>query len=534
MLRRLFTLSASLAVAAVLSASNPALAEVVLHRGNGGEPQTLDQAHTSIDVEANILKDLYEGLTVYDVSGNVTPGIAESWTVSDDGLVYTFKLRQDAVWSNGDPVTADDFIFSFQRVEDPKEAAGYATILYPIKNAEAINTATADKPMAVDQLGMRAVDPKTLEITLERPTPYFLQLLTHQTALPVHKASVEKYAADFVKPGNMVSDGAFMLTENVANDHITLVKNPKYYGAADVKIDTVIFYPTEDQAAAIRRFQAGELDLQYQFPADQTEFLKGELGADTVHIAPNLATYYYVFDTRHAPFDDVRVRRALSMAVDRDFLAQKIYAGAQLPAYSFVPPGIAGYQNAEADFAGMSQLDREDEATKLLKEAGYGEGGKPLKIEIRYNTNANHEKVATAVADNWKALGIDVSLVNLDVKSHYAYLQEGGTFDVARAGWVADYADAENFLFLCISTNNTFNYGHYNNPKYDELMAASYKETDLVKRQQILHDAEALLMQDQPIAPFMNSASLWLVSGKVKGFVDNAVNEHLSRYMSLE
>ena len=274
MLRRLATITAAVAMAAALTASNSAVAEVVLHRGNGGEPQTLDQAHTSIDVEANILKDLYEGLTVYDVSGNVTPGVAESWSVSDDGLTYTFKLREDAKWSNGDPVTADDFVFSFQRVEDPKEAAGYASILYPIKNAEAINTATADKPMAVDQLGMKAVDPKTLEITLERPTPYFLQLLTHQTALPVNKASVEKFGADFVKPGNMVSNGAFTLVENVANDHITLAKNPNYWGADTVKIDTVIFYPTEDQAAAIRRFQAGELDLQYQFPADQTEFLK--------------------------------------------------------------------------------------------------------------------------------------------------------------------------------------------------------------------------------------------------------------------
>ncbi len=274
--------------------------------------------------------------------------------------------------------------------------------------------------------------------------------------------------------------------------------------------------------------------MQYQFPADQTEFLRGELGADQVHVAPNLATYYYVFDQRHPPFDDVRVRRALSMAVDRDFLAYKIYAGAQLPTYSMVPPGIAGYEPAVPDFAGLSQLDREDMAIKLLKEAGYGEGGKPLKIEIRYNTNANHEKVATAVADNWKALGAEVSLVILDVKSHYAYLQEGGTFDAARAGWVADYADAENFLFLTISTNKTFNYGHYNNPKYDELLAASYKETDPVARQKILHEAETLLMNEAGVAPFMNSGSLWLVKSRVKGFIDNAVNEHLTRYMSLE
>ena len=524
----------SLGFAAATLVSTSAMAEVVLHRGNGGEPQTLDQAHTSIDVESNILKDLYEGLTVYDASGTVTPGVAESWSISADGLTYTFKLRAAAKWSNGDPVTADDFVYSFRRIEDPKTAAGYADILYPIKNAEAINAPKEAKALAPDQLGMRAVDDKTLEVTLERPTPYFIQLLAHQTALPVHKATVEKFGSDFVKPGNLVSDGAYMLAENVANDHITLAKNPSYYGAASVKIDKVIFYPTEDQAAAIRRFQAGELDLQYQFPADQTEFLRKQLGAASVHVAPNLATYYYVFDMRHPPFDDVRVRRALSMAIDRDFLAGKIYAGAQLPAYSFVPPGIAGYTPAPADFASLSQLDREDAAAKLLGEAGYGKGGKPLKIDIRYNTNANHEKVATAVADNWKGLGAQVTLTNEDVKSHYAFLQEGGTFDVARCGWTADYADAENFLALSLSTNKTFDYAHYHSPAFDDLMTRSYGERDPAARAKIMHDAEALLMQDQPIAPLMVSASLWLVAPKVKGFVDNAVNDHLTRYMSLE
>jgi oligopeptide transport system substrate-binding protein len=523
-----------LALGGAMLASSPAMAETVLHRGNGGEPQTLDQAHTSIDVESNILKDLYEGLTVYDAGGNIIPGIAESWTVSGDGLTYTFKLRANAKWSNGDPVTAGDFVYSYRRIEDPKTAAGYATILYPIKNAQAINTAKAGNPMAPGQLGMRAVDDKTLEIVLERPTPYFLQLLAHQTALPVHQATVEKLGTNFVKPGNMVSDGAYVLSENVANDHITLTKNPNYYDAASVKIDRVIFYPTEDQAAAIRRFEAGELDLQYNFPADQTEFLQKQLGGDVVHVAPYLSTYYYVFDMRHPPFDDVRVRRALSMAIDRDFLSAKIFAGAQLPSYSFVPPGIAGYTPASADFASMSQLDREDAAKKLLTEAGYGPGGKPLKIEIRYNTNANHQKVATAIADNWKELGADVSLMNSDVKSHYAYLQEGGAFDVARCGWTADYADAENFLFLFVSSNKTFNYPHYNSSTYDSLVAQSYKERDPAARAKILQEAEAVLMQDQPTAPLMVTASLWLVSSKVKGFEDNAVNDHLTRYMSIQ
>ena len=533
MFKRLAKISASVALAAALSSA--AFAEVVLHRGNGSEPQTLDQAHTSIDVEANILKDLYEGLTVYDAGGNVIPGCAESWTVSDDGLVYTFKIRENAKWSNGDPVTADDFVFSFRRIENPKEAAGYANILYPIKNAEAINTPKEGaEPVAVDQLGVKAVDAKTLEITVERPTPYFLTLMAHQTALPFHKASVEKLGVDFVKPGNMISNGAFMLSENVANDHIAVVKNPNYWDAANVKLDKVIFYPTEDQAAAVRRFEAGELDLNYYFPTDQLSFLRQKFGEEEVRIPAALSVYYYAFDESQPPFDDLRVRQAMSMAIDRDFLGEKVFSGAQLPLYSFVPPGIPGYTAAVPDFASMSQLDREDKAKGLLKEAGYGEGGKPLNIEIRYNTNDNHKKVATAVADMWKGLGATVTITNSDTKSHYAYLQEGGKFNAARAGWSADYPDPENFLAMYISTNKTFNYGHYNNPEYDALMKKSYEERDPAKRYQILHDAEQLLMNEVGVAPLMVYASPWLVSKKVHGWQDNAANEHMSRFLSLE
>lgn len=510
--------------------SVPANAET-LRRGNAGEPQTLDQAHTSIDVEANILKDLYEGLTIYGPDGELQPGTAESWTVSDDGTVYTFKLRDDADWSNGDPVTAEDFIYSFRRLQDPETAAGYANILYPIKNAEAINTGK----MPVDQLGMRAVDDKTLEITLERPTPFFLELLSHQTGLPVHPATVEAEGGNFVRPGTMVSNGAFTLTEQVANDHITVSRNEEYWDAGNVGLESVVFYPIEDQAAALRRFQAGELDINKEFPADQLEFLRGQLG-DAVRVTPYLSTYYYTFDTRTAPFDDVDVRRALSMAVDRDFLSEEIYGGAQLPVYAMVPPGMENYgEPAEADFAGMSQLDREDEAVRLIGEAGYGPGGKPLAVEIRYNTNANHERVATAIADMWSTvLGAKVTLTNLDVSSHYAYLQEGGAFNVARAGWVADYADPENFLALSLSSNRTFNYAHWNNAEFDALMAQSYDERDVEKRSDLMHRAEAILMQEQPVVPLMNTASLWLVSDKVSGWEDNAVNVHLSKYLSVE
>ncbi|OLP53983.1 ABC transporter substrate-binding protein [Rhizobium rhizosphaerae] len=523
------TLRALLA-ATIFFAAAPSWAENVLYRGNAGEPTTLDQHHTSINIEEFILKDLYEGLTLYDAKGVIVPGAAESWTLSKDGLTYTFKIRENAKWSDGSPVTAEDFVFSFRRAEDPKTAAAYANILYPIKNAEKVNKGE----LPIDQLGARAIDAKTLELTVERPTPFFLELLAHQTALPLSKASVEKNGADFVKPGVLVSNGAFKLAEHVANDHLTLVKNPEHWDAANTKLDKVIFYPLEDQAAAVRRYEAGELHVDYNFSADQLPRLRQQFGGE-VHVSPALATYYYTFDTRSEPMNDVRVRRALSMAVDRDFLANEIYKGAQQPLYSWIPPGIASYGTPEkADFADKGQLDREDEALKLMKEAGYGEGGKPLTLEIRYNTNPNHERVATAIADMWKTtFGAQVSLVNLDVSSHYSYLQQDGKYSAARAGWTADYADAENFLSLNISTNKTFNYAHWKNADYDALMAKSYDEQNPEARQKLLHQAEAILMKEQPVAPFLVNNDLWLVSKKVQGWYDNANNQHLSRFLSV-
>lgn len=509
--------------------AGPALAQT-LHRGNGGEPQTLDQARTSVNVEAFVLKDLYEGLTIYDATGKIAPGAAESWQVSDDGTVYTFKLRADADWSNGDPVKAEDFVYSMRRIQDPKTAAPYANILYPIKNAEKVNKGE----LPLDQLGVRAIDDKTLEITLERPTPFFTELLAHQTGLPVHPATVAAQGENFVRPGVMVSNGAFTLTEQVANDHITVTKNPEYWDASNVKLNEVIFYPIDDNAASQRRFQAGELDVVLNFAADQLDFLRGEFG-DQVRVAPRLSTEYYAFDTRTPPFDNANVRNALSMAIDRDFLSKEIFKGARLPSLAMVPPGLEGYgEPSKPAYAALDQLDREDEALRLLKDAGFGEGGKPLDISIRYNTNTDHERVATAIADMWRTqFGANVTLQNSDVASHYAYLQEGGAFNVARAGWVADYADAENFLALATTGNGTFNYSKWSNPEYDRLMASSYEEQDPAKRAAILHQAETLLLKEQPVAPLLNSASLWLVSDKVSGWNDNAADEHLSKYLSV-
>jgi oligopeptide transport system substrate-binding protein len=527
--RPALALAALIAIVAGLAFSaGAAQAATVLHRGNGSEPQSLDPAHVAIDAEANIVRDLYEGLTAHDAAGRVVPGVAESWTVSPDGIVYTFTLRPDARWSNGDPVTADDFVFAFQRIENPKVAAAYPDALYPIRNAVGINRMGE----AVETLGVRAVDPGTLEITLEQPTPWLPELLAGVAALPVNQASVSELGADFVKPGAMISNGAFTLAEDVANDHVTLAKNPHYWDAAHVSLDTVIFYPTDDQIAAVRRFKAGELDLNYGFPTDTYAALVADLGKDAVRLTPSLTAEYCAFDTHKPPFDDVRVRQALSLAIDRDALAASV-AGAGLPLYSFVPEGIAGYTPAAADDAAMTQGEREDKARALLQAAGYGDGGTPLDVELRYNAGDNHKKVATAIAAAWKALGVAVTLTPADTKAHYAALTAAAGFDAARVGWTAAYADPQAFLSPYASASTPFNYTGYAGADYDALLARSSTEPDAATRLATLHDAEAILARDQPAAPLLVSAAPWLVAKNVTGWQDNTANDHRSRYLGI-
>lgn len=496
-------------------------------RGNDGDPETLDQHKTSTVAEANILRDLYEGLVIYDAAANVVPGVAESWTISDDGTVYTFRLRDDAIWSNGDPVTAGDFVYSFNRIMDPATGAKYATILYPIRNAEAINKGETA------ELGVKALDDRILEITLESPAPYFLQLLTHQTGLPVHRASIEQYGADFLRPGNMVSNGAYTLVSFTPNDKIVLQKNPRFHDADSVAIDTVEFVPFEDRATCARRFEAGEVQSCSDIAAEQIEDLKARLG-DQVHISPYLGVYYYALNTAHEPLNDVRVRQALSMAIDRDFLADEIWSGAMLPAWSWVPPGIGNYTDAapQLDYADLPMLDREDKATELLAAAGYGPDH-PLEVEISYNTGENHKNTATAIASMWEPLGVIVTFNVRDSSAHYAMLRDEKAHDVARAGWIGDFSDPQNFLFLNRADNPGFNYGNYDNPDYDALLDKAAGITDLAERAEVLADAEQIFLDDMPQIPLLFYSSLSLVSPKLSGWQDNIQNAHATRFLSL-
>ncbi|WP_068317997.1 peptide ABC transporter substrate-binding protein [Polycladidibacter hongkongensis] len=518
----------ALAAALVAATSLTAAAEVVYHRGNSADPETLDQHKTSTTYEAHILRDLYEGLVAYGANGKVIPGVAESWTTSADGLVYTFKLRDNAKWSNGDPVVASDFVYSLRRIMKPETGAKYANILYPIKNAEAVNTGKAEG----EELGVKAVDDHTLEITLGSPTPYFIEQLTHQTGLPVHPATVEKFGTDFVKPENIVTNGAFVLSEFVPNDSITASKNPHFHDAANVKIDKVKFYPTEDRGAALRRFQAGELHTNNDAPVEQIEYIRETLGTQ-FHVAPYLGTYYYALNHESEAMKDPEVRQALSMAIDREFLADEIWGSTMVAAYSFIPPGIGNYgEPAYADWKDEDVLAREDKAREILAAKGYSESN-PLKVELRYNTSENHKNTAVAIADMWKPLGVEVSLLNTDTKTHYAHLRDRGDFDVARAGWIGDYSDPQNFLFMVESDNTGFNYARYENPEYDALMDEAAATVDLEKRAGILKKAEELFMRDLPFLPLMYYGSMNLVSDKVGGFEDNLLNVHPSRFITI-
>ncbi len=510
-----------------MSASG-AFAEVVFNRGNSADPESLDPHKTSTVYEAHILRDLFMGLAIHNAKAEVEPGAAESWTISPDGKVYTFKLRAGALWSDGSPVTANDFVFAWQRVVDPATAAEYAYMLAPVVNAEDI-TAAKKKPA---ELGVKAVDDMTFEVTLNAPTPYLLEMLTHQATYPVSKANVEAKGADFVKPGNLVSNGAYVLTEFVPNDHVKAIKNDKFYDAANVKIDVVNFIPTEDRSTAMKRFEAGELDSNDDIPTEQLADLKAKFG-DQVRLGPFLGTYYYVFKTDKAPWDNVKLRHAVSEAIDRDYLAEKVWTNTMIPAYSLVPPGISGYETRTAEYSEMSQIDREDAAKKTLAELGYGPD-KPLKMEIRFNTSENHKNTAVAIQEQLKPLGIEVSLLNTDTKTHYGHLEQKGDFDIARGGWIADYKDPANFLDLC-KTGAGNNYGQYSNKEFDDLLAAGAAATDPVERMKKLSDAEAIgVARDLCFVPLLYYGFHTVVSNKIKGWQDNVMDVHPTRFLSKE
>ena len=512
-------------VSTILSVSAHA---ATLNIHNGGDPTSLDPQKISGDWENRIDGDIFEGLVTEDPNDNPIPCQAASWTISPDQKVYTFKLRDGIKWSDGQHVTAQDFVFAFQRLMDPKTAAPYAYLQYTIHNAEKINKGEIKD---LTQLGVKAIDDKTLEITLENPTPYFLNALMHYTAYPLPKHVVEAKGDQWVKIGNIVTNGPYKPTEWVPGSHVSMVKSDQYYDAKDVKIDKVNYYTLEDQAAALKRYRAGEFDILTSFPADQYDWIQKNLPGQA-HVVPFLGTYYYVMNATKPPFNDKRVRQALSMAVNREVIGPKILGTGELPMYSWVPPGTANYgEPAYVSWKDEPYKQKVEEAKKLLKEAGFGPDH-PLKAQLRYNTNDNHKRIAVAIAAMWKPLGVDIELYNTETKVHYDEMQRGEV-QIGRAGWLADYNDPINFLNL-LSTGVEMNYGRWSNKDYDALIKQGNEEIDLKKRAEIYKKAEQLALDDSAAIPIYYYISQNIVAPKVQGFVDNIQDIHRTRWLSIK
>lgn len=506
-------------------ASGTELAErQVVHIGNATEIQTLDPHRGEEISGSNVQRDLYEGLVGEAPNGDLIPGAAESWTVSDDGLLYTFKLRADGRWSNGDPVTANDFVFSMRRGVDPATLSIYTFILTPIVNADDI----AAGKMPPTELGVRALDALTLEIALENPTPYFLQLLTHAMTYPVHRGSLERHGDQFTRPGNLVTNGPFQLAEWVVQSHIKLVRNPHYWGAANVKLEEVWFYPTEDQTAELQRFRAGELDWTDIVPASQLKWIRANLG-DQLVIAPYLGSYFFGFNNTKPPFkDNLNLRRALSLAINREIIAEQVLGAGQIPAYGWVPP-VANYASQQMPEASWTQQQREAEAKRLYAAAGYS-AENPLRTEIIYNTQENHRRISLAMAAMWKqVLGVETRITNQEWKVFIDTRNKQQETQVYRHGWIGDYNDAFTFAELWRSTSGQNDIG-YDDAEYDRLVTAAQSELDLGKRAQLLEEAERVLLADMPIIPIYYYVTSRLIKPWVKGYEPNIMDHHHHKY----
>lgn len=490
----------------------------VLHKENGAEPQTLDPHQAQGVTEANILRDLFEPLVMEAPDGSLIPGVAASWSQSADGLQWVFRLRRDAKWSNGDPVTAGDWVFSLRRALDPNTLSVYASILYPIANAVAVNRGE----LPPDALGVRASDDHTLEITLEAPTPYFLGLLNHSMAYAVHPPSVRQHGERFARAGNLVSNGAYVLQDWVVQSHIELVRNERFRANDETTIDRVFYYPIENADAAFKRYRADEIDFTQSVPVRQLAWIRANM-PDEYRQAPYLGTYYFGLNVTRPPFkDQPGLRRALSLALDREIITEKLSGAGELPAYGWVPP-LPGYEPQQPAWAAWSREQRHAEAQRLYAEAGYGPGN-PLVVEILYNTSQDHKRIAIAVSSMWQqVLGVQTRLLNQEWKVFLQTRQMRAATQIFRSGWIGDYNDAYTFAEL-MHSENAQNDSGWVNADYDALLARAAVEIDLEKRARLLQAAEQILLEETPLIPVYFYVSKHLIKPWVGGFVPNIMD----------
>lgn len=504
--------------------------EQVLFKGNGTEPAELDPQIVTGVTEHHTIMALLEGLVTEDpVDLHPVPGVAERWDVSADGRVYTFHLRDNAKWSNGDPVTAQDFLESYQRILTPSLASEYAYMHFVVTNAEAFNKGELKD---FDQVGYKVLDPQTFQITLANVTPYFLSLMNHTSWFPVHLPTVRKYGQPYergnkwTRPGHYVGNGPFVLDQWKVNTVVVAKKSPTYWDRDQVRLNEIRFYPIDSADTEERAFRSGQLHVTETIPLSKIDVYKTRT-PDLIHINPYLGTYFYRINVTKPPLNDKRVRQALAASIDRQAIVEKITRGGQVPARHFTPPGTAGYlsrANIKPDLAA---------AKKLLAAAGYPEGRGFPKVELLFNTSEAHRAIAEAIQQMWKVnLGIDVQLVNQEWKV-YLDSQHTLNYQICRAAWIADYVDPNSFLDMWLTGGGNNDTG-WSNREYDGLIAEAARESDPARRLEIFQRAEALLLDELPIIPIYFYTRVGLRRPEVKGLFPNILDNHPYKYIYLE
>ena len=527
------TLTSILKAAAVVALAAGAQAHAAGTHPVTGEALSDDQTFTyrlldqfpTLDPQLNeevagfhVIRDLFEGLLSQDADGQLVPGVATAYSASDGNRTYTFTLRRNAKWSNGDPVTAHDFVYAWRRAADPATASPYGWYLKLTQITNAKDILAGRK--APSELGVRAVDDHTLEVRLDRPLPYFPAMTTYATLFPAHRATIEAHGAKWTAPGNMVSNGAYTLKEVVLNEFHTRVKNPMYWGADKVILEKVTGLVINDANQALTRYRAGELDHLEPLPPGQYPRLKKEL-PDEARSVPRLCSYYYAInhtESGNPALRDVRVRRALSLAIDRDVIVKRLLKGGQWAAYNFTHFKTAGFRMPDIAYAKPSQRERDAEAKRLFKESGVPD----LTLKLIYNTSESHKQIATVIGQMWKQkLGVRTTLANFEWKT-YLNIRKNREFDVARSAWCGDYNEASTFLDLLTTTHGA-NDGGYSSERVDALMRESRTARDPAG---IYAEVEQILARDMAIVPIYHYANTFLLKSDIRGWPYNNVENN--------
>ncbi len=511
---------------ALLAAGGPALAEMALNRGSAAEPPSLDPTLGAGTLASPIIADMFVSLLAKGPDSTPQAGSAERWEISDDGLTYRFHLREGLRWSDGRPLTAGDFVYSYRRVVDPRSGSRLAGVFFPVKNARAI--VMGRQPP--ESLGVSAPDAQTVVFELEQPTPYFIELIGNVQVAPVPRHVIEQHGQAWTRPGTMVSNGPYRLVERVPQSYIKLEKNPYFFAADEVRIDTVYWHPTQNLATSLKRFRAGELDIVLNFPPDQIDWIRENM-PEALHITANLGTYFLVVNMRRPPFDDRRVRQALHLAIDREAITGRLLRTGVRPAYSFVTPEFRGYPGLKMPEQDWPLDERQRRARALLAEAGFGPE-KPLEVELIYDTQEENRKIMIAVAAMWRAIGVRTRLTDVEFRMLNRQVRTRN-FGIARWFYMGSYNDAHAFLQLFLS-NNPNNWPGFKSTAYDSLLKFSNFVRDPERRQLVLLQAERVLMHEYPVLPISFYVGRRLVSPRVQGWVDSPAGPTQTRYLWLE